>query len=45
MRVIYIDVRENPEHLADMLQLSNGTRLVPVIVSGETIAIGFGGRS
>ena len=43
--VEYIDVIENSESLETMLKLTDGNRRVPVIVDGENIAIGFGGRS
>jgi len=31
------------KHLETMLEYSNGTRKVPVIVEGETVTIGFEG--
>jgi hypothetical protein len=32
-----------PRHLETMLEYSNGTRKVPIIVEGETVTIGFEG--
>jgi len=43
--VEYIDVLANDDDMKEMLKFSDGTRQVPVIVDGENIAIGFGGRS
>ena len=41
--VEYKDVLEDAACMDEMLKLSNGKRLVPVIVEGEKITIGFGG--
>ena len=43
--VKYLDVLENEEDLEKMLELTDGNRRVPVIVEGESVLIGFGGRS
>ena len=43
--VAYVDVLENEDNLAAMMALTDGNRRVPVIVTGETVAIGFNGRS
>jgi glutaredoxin 3 len=39
----YHDVKKEPDKLKEMLQLSNGRRLVPVIVEGEKVTVGYGG--
>ncbi len=39
----YINVRADAMHLARMLQLSGGTRKVPVIVDHGAVTIGYGG--
>lgn len=41
----FIDVLENPANLEEMLQLSDGKRRVPVIVSGKEVSVGFNGGS
>ena len=41
----YINVLSNPDKLKTMLKHSNGTREVPVIVKGDSIAIGYKGKS
>ena len=41
--MIYVDVRADAMHLARMLQLSGGKRLVPVIVDHGAVTIGYGG--
>jgi hypothetical protein len=41
--VTYIDVRQNPDGLAAMLEASNGRRVVPVIVIDGAVTIGYGG--
>jgi hypothetical protein len=38
-------VVKEARHLETMLAYSNGTRKVPVIVEGETVCIGFEGRT
>jgi glutaredoxin len=43
--VAYFDVLANDDDMKAMLEISDGSRRVPVIVDGENIAIGFGGRS
>jgi glutaredoxin len=43
LTVIYRDVREDDQALAEMLELTHGNRRVPVIVEGEKLSIGFGG--
>ena len=39
----YVNVKKNPERLAEMLKHSDGRRAVPVIVDEETVTIGFDG--
>lgn len=39
----YINVKKNAFDLERMLGYSRGQRLVPVIVEGEKVTIGFGG--
>ena len=39
----YINVKKDPAGLARMLEHSKGKRLVPVIVEGDRVTIGFGG--
>ena len=39
----YLDVKGDRQHLARMLEYSNGHRRVPVIVEGDKVTIGFGG--
>ncbi|MHB9074752.1 MAG: hypothetical protein ACYC6G_14645 [Desulfobaccales bacterium] len=43
MTVIYRDVQEDSQALAEMLELTDGNRRVPVMVQGEKLSIGFGG--
>jgi len=42
-QVDYYNVVKEIKHLETMLEYSNGTRKVPVIVEGETVTIGFEG--
>ena len=39
----YLDVKQDPAHLAKMLEHSGGQRRVPVIVEGGRVTIGYGG--
>jgi hypothetical protein len=39
----FVDVKKNAAALERMLRFSKGKRLVPVIVDGEVVTIGFGG--
>ncbi len=41
--VDYRNVKKDPASLAEMLQLTNGRRAVPVIVEAGKVTIGFGG--
>ena len=41
--VEYKDVLEDDAYMTEMLKYSKGKRLVPVIVEGEKITVGFGG--
>ena len=41
--VQYFNVKKNPGDLKRMLDYSKGRRLVPVIVEGDAVTIGFGG--
>jgi len=43
LTVIYRDVKEDPQAMAEMLRLTQDNRQVPVLVEGEKISIGFGG--
>jgi hypothetical protein len=43
LTVIYRDVKEDAEALAEMLEITRGDRHVPVMVEGDKISIGFGG--
>jgi hypothetical protein len=43
LTVRYRDVVEDPQALAEMLQLTHGNRRMPVLVEAEKISIGFGG--
>ena len=43
MTVIFRDVKEDAQAMAEMLRLTQGNRKVPVLVEGEAISIGFGG--
>jgi len=42
-QVDYRNVKENPAFLDEMLKLTQGQRLVPVIVEADKVAIGYGG--
>lgn len=39
----YYDVKKNKDAYEEMLRLTGGARMVPVIVDGGNIKIGFGG--
>jgi glutaredoxin len=39
----YVNVKKNPARLAEMLRHSGGRRVVPVIVDGGIVTIGFAG--
>ena len=41
--VEYIDVIENDASLDEMLTYTEGKRVVPVIIEGDKVSIGFGG--
>jgi glutaredoxin len=43
LTVIYRDVKEDDQAMAEMLKLTHGNRQVPVMVEGDKITIGFGG--
>ena len=43
--VRYLNVVEDPKKLEAMLEYSNGKRKVPVIVEGETVTIGYKGKT
>ena len=40
-----MNVVEDPKKLEAMLKYSNGKRRVPVIVEGETVTIGYKGKT
>ena len=39
----YVNVKKNPERLAEMLRHSGGRRVVPVIVEANVVTVGFAG--
>lgn len=39
----YFDVKADSTKLEEMLKYTDGLRLVPVIVEGDDVTIGFGG--
>jgi glutaredoxin len=39
----YFDVTKDPDGMKRMLEFSDGKRVVPVIVEGEKVTIGWGG--
>jgi glutaredoxin 3 len=41
--VEYVNVRKDPNRIAEMLKLSGGRRAVPVIDEDGKVTIGFGG--
>ncbi len=41
--MIYRDVLENADNMTAMLELTKGTRLVPVLVEGDQLTVGYGG--
>jgi hypothetical protein len=43
LQVLYRDVIEDPKAMEEMLRLTEGTRLVPVLVEAGQVSIGFGG--
>jgi len=44
-RIAYteVDLGKNPERIPDLLKLSNGERVTPVIVENGKVTIGFNG--
>ncbi len=38
-----ISIKGNPKALAEVMRLSNGTGIVPILVSGNEVTVGFGG--
>jgi len=38
-----MDVRKDKKRLKEMLEATNGTRKVPVIIEGEKVQVGYGG--
>ena len=42
--VVYIDVLKSPEMLDKMLDLSGGGRKIPVIVTDDSVTIGWQGK-
>ena len=38
-----ISIENNPEVVEEVMRLSNGTGIVPIIVSGDDVQVGFGG--
>jgi hypothetical protein len=43
LTVIFRDVKEDAQALAEMLRLTEGNRRVPVMLEGDKVSIGFGG--
>jgi len=43
LTVIFRDVKEDAQALAEMLELTQGNRRVPVMLEAGKISIGFGG--
>ncbi len=41
--VEYVNVRKDPDRVAELLRLSGGRRAVPVIDEGGKVTVGFGG--
>ncbi len=39
----YFDVKRDPEAMKRFLELSGGSRRVPLIVEGTRVTVGFGG--
>jgi hypothetical protein len=39
----YFDVKADPSKMEEMLRYSKGVHKVPVIIEGESVAIGYGG--
>ena len=44
-QVDYYNVVKEPKHIDTMLKHSRGSRKVPVIVEGDTVTIGFEGKT
>jgi glutaredoxin 3 len=42
--VVYIDVLKSADMMEQMLRLSDGERKVPVIVTGDSVTIGWQGK-
>ena len=40
---IEIDISKQPEALAELLKLTGGERITPVMVYGDEITVGYGG--
>ena len=38
-----ISVENNPEATEAVMRLSNGTGIVPILISGDDVRVGFGG--
>jgi len=38
-----ISIKDNPKAVAEVMRLSGGKGIVPVLVSGEEVKVGFGG--
>jgi C_GCAxxG_C_C family probable redox protein len=43
--VVYeeISIENNPKAIADVMRLSNGSGIVPILISGDEVKVGFGG--
>ena len=42
-QAVYLNVKDDPAQLEEMLKHSGGVRKVPVIVQGDKVTIGYGG--
>ncbi|HUF23648.1 MAG TPA: UXX-star (seleno)protein family 1 [Vicinamibacterales bacterium] len=40
---VYLNVKEDPQAMARMLEFSKGRRVVPVIVEDGNVTVGYGG--
>ena len=41
--ILFLDVVQDSQALAEMLNLTGGKRRVPVVVQGDQVTVGFGG--
>lgn len=38
-----VSIKDSPKALAEVMRLSNGSGIVPILVSGDEVKVGFGG--